>query len=151
MNFWPFQGNKEAGIPDNQVKMIEEKQSDALGLLFSSYGTIGFNVKAKSVSLVLDVYQKTTVKKHVNIAEIGQSKKSMYSGQVVWGLTGTDPMQPDEVRAFIRTAHGAYSTMTKEFPQGILDNKDGLGSSTDLFKNGKVTLNEKKCCAILEY
>ncbi|EUJ28551.1 Uncharacterised protein [Listeria grayi] len=144
MNFWPFQGDKIAGLPDDHLKVADKKVEGPVSLLFASSGEILFNSKAKYISAYIDYYEKDKRKKHELIFETGMEKGGI-SGSFNWGtLSNADEgVLPKELRMNMASPNGSVSTGNFVFPKIKWDDTEGAASSFNAFSPVKIKLGKK--------
>ncbi|WP_124892668.1 hypothetical protein [Listeria sp. SHR_NRA_18] len=143
MNYWPFQDQKEAGIPDGEIKNLNEPvKADELSLLLAASGKVTYNVKAINVAVYFDVYQRDKRVMHELVTESGSDEEIQLSGNLVWGIPGFDVFNPTEIRATI-TNGGAISQDAFTVPKDVFGKLENQVAQTQPFDDGKIKKGER--------
>lgn len=144
MNFWPFQGDKIAGLPDDHLKIADKKVEGPVSLLFVSSGEILFNSKAKYISAYIDYYEKDKRKKRELLTQIGVEKAGM-NGTFDWGMFSktNDAILPSEGRIKITKTDSTETSQTFKFPVIKWEDQNMTASSFHAFSSGKIKLGRK--------
>lgn len=144
MNFWPFQGDKIAGLPDDHLKVADKKVEGPVSLLFASSGEILFNSKAKYISAYIDYYEKDKRKKHELLMQIGVEKGGL-NGAFDWGMFSktNDVILPSEGKIRIIKTDSAETSKSFKFPVIKWGDKNITASSFNAFSSGKIKLGKK--------
>ncbi|EUJ26672.1 hypothetical protein [Listeria cornellensis] len=143
MNYWPFQEQKEAGIPDGEIKNMRElAKTDELSLLLAASGEVAYNLKGSNVSVYFDVFQRDKRVIHELVTEFGSDEDTQLSGSLVWGIPGFDIFTPTEIRAKI-TNGGAISQDTFVIPKDVFGKLENAVAQTQPFESGKIKKGER--------
>ncbi|MBC1330645.1 hypothetical protein [Listeria booriae] len=144
MNYWPFHTDKEKGIPDGEIKNMNQlDRTDELSLLLAASGKVGYNVKGSNVSIYFDVYKRDKRVLHKLVTEFGSEKDTQLSGTLVWGILGFDVFKPTEIRAAVSNNDGATSQDSFAIPKDIFGKIDNAGAQTQPFEDGKIKKGKK--------
>ncbi|MBC1357033.1 hypothetical protein [Listeria booriae] len=144
MNYWPFHTDKEKGIPDGEIKNMNQlDRTDELSLLLAASGKVGYNVKGSNVSIYFDVYKRDKRVLHKLVTEFGSEKDTQLSGTIVWGILGFDVFKPTEIRAAVSNNDGATSQDSFAIPKDIFGKIDNAGAQTQPFEDGKIKKGKK--------
>ncbi|MBC2020115.1 hypothetical protein HCA99_01730 [Listeria booriae] len=143
MNYWPFHTDKEKGIPDGEIKNMNQlDRTDELSLLLAASGKVGYNVKGSNVSIYFDVYKRDKRVLHKLVTEFGSEKDTQLSGTLVWGIPGFDVFKPTEIRAAVSN-DGATSQDSFAIPKDVFGKIDNAGAQTQPFEDGKIKKGKK--------
>lgn len=144
MNFWPFQGDKIAGLPDDHLKVADKKVEGPVSLLFASSGEILFNSKAKYISAYIDYYEKDKRKKHELLMQIGVEKGGL-NGAFDWGMFSktNDVILPSEGKIRIIKTDSAETSKSFKFPVIKGGDENITTSSFSAFSSEKIKLGKK--------
>ncbi|MBC1552423.1 hypothetical protein HB901_06875 [Listeria booriae] len=146
MNYWPFHTDKEKGIPDGQIKNMNQlDRTDELSLLLAASGKVGYNVKGSNVSIYFDVYKRDKRVLHKLVTEFGSEKDTQLSGTLVWGIPGFDVFKPTEIRAAVSN-DGATSQDSFAIPKDIFGKIEDAGAQTQSFEDGKIKKGKNIYC-----
>lgn len=141
MNYWPFQGDKIAGVPDGEIKNINAEKNDTddpLSLLLASSGEVDYNVQAKSASVYFDVFKRDKRVIHERITISGNvDEETQLSGHLVWAMPGFDIFKPTEIRVRINDS-GAISQDRFIIPKEVFEAENANTAQTQLFDDGEI-------------
>lgn len=139
-NYWPFQGNKVAGVPDDQIVQIENKQN--LTSLLLAYGSqLKFNSTATSLTVYFDHYHKGELSAHETVASLGYEQDVSINGYLNFGISkGQNQLLVD---LFSNGAMSQTVTDLSDYDFPIAQEDRQFGAVTTI-KNGKVTLEKNK-------
>ena len=108
MNIPPLQGNRNAGLPREHMRLIGA-QSDHIDLLFSQHGGAYFNFSGEQVSVFIAHFQRDEPVLHELITSIENSGTWGGGGSMSWGLT-TEGGNPGEIRVLLALDGGTVSS-----------------------------------------
>ncbi|WP_430536671.1 hypothetical protein [Listeria rocourtiae] len=141
MNYWPFQGDKIAGVPDGEIKNINadtvDVKTDPQSLLLAASGTVDYNVKAESVNVYFDVFKRDKRVIHELITMTGSDGETDLNGHLLWAIPGFEVFKPTEIRAKIEHG-GAISQDNYIIPKGIFGMEAASTAQTQPFDDGKI-------------
>lgn len=141
MNYWPFQGDKIAGVPDGEIKNInadKEGPDDPLSLLLAASGEVDYNIKAKSANVYFDVFKHDKRVIHERITMSGNGDEEIQlNGHLVWAMPGFDIFKPTEIRVRINDG-GAISQDRFVIPKEVFEAKNANTAQTQLFDDGEI-------------
>ncbi|AQY50601.1 hypothetical protein PWEIH_08861 [Listeria weihenstephanensis FSL R9-0317] len=138
MNYWPFQDEKAAGIPDGEIKSVDTtSKKDELSLLLAANGEIAYNVKAKSMSVYFDVYDRDKRVRHDIVTEGMSEENTQMSESLIWGIPGFDVFNATEIRLVM--SHGSSSSqIAYAIPKGVFVDGESRSAGTHQFEDGKI-------------
>ncbi|MBA3924764.1 hypothetical protein [Listeria rustica] len=138
MNYWPFQDEKAAGIPDGEIKSVDTtSKKDELSLLLAANGEIAYNIKAKSMSVYFDVYDRDKRVRHDIVTEGMSEENTQMSENLIWGIPGFDVFNATEIRVII-SQDGASAHASYAIPKGVFVDGENSGAETHAFEDGKI-------------
>jgi hypothetical protein len=144
-NYWPFQGDKVAGVPDDQLVQLEN-EPDLTSLLLAYGSQLKFNTTATSLTVYFDHYKNGEISAHETVASLMYEQDVPLNGYLNFGITkGQNQLLVDLF------SKGALSqTVTDlsdyDFPLGQ-DNRQF--SAVTSIKNGKVNISRNKKIPLL--
>ncbi|EOL41662.1 hypothetical protein [Enterococcus phoeniculicola] len=147
-NLGPFQGEKVAGVPDGQIRSFTENENGHLAsLLLDYYGSYGFNVKGKKITVYADYYEKDKRISHEEVAGIENEEVGMISETLTWGILSSND-QTKEVRIQFTNTSGQSKSGFNFSTFGENAASDFAFSSFNLIGNGTLLPNKRY---ILQY
>jgi hypothetical protein len=144
-NYWPFQGDKVAGVPDDQLVQLENGQ-DLTSLLLAYGSQLKFNTTATSLTVYFDHYRKGELSTHESVASLTYEQDVSISGYLNFGIAeGQNHLL---VKLFSKGAMSQTVTDLSDydFPLGQ-DNRQF--SAVTSIENGKVKLEKNKKTPLL--
>jgi hypothetical protein len=144
-NYWPFQNNKVAGVPDNQLVQVDN-QADLSSLLFAYGSQLKFNTTATSLTVYFDHYRNGELNAHENVASLEYDQETSLNGYLNLGISKENNQLLIDL-----FSNGAMSQTTTDLADYDFPlNKDvrQLGGVLTI-ENGKVNLQENKKIPLL--
>lgn len=136
-NKWPFNKEKIAGVPDNTLIKLEEK-NQLNNLLFPAQESLLFNAKGNKAVVYMEKYEKENLVKTTELASLSADTAvdsnlygSVQWGMIDWGLT------EDNVRVALSVnKNEATNTVTVKPKKGSVGTNTGPSyDSNKLEKN----------------
>ncbi|EUJ48083.1 hypothetical protein [Paenilisteria rocourtiae] len=144
MNYWPFQGDKIKGIADGEIKNMRVlSDSDEMSLLLAASGTLGYNVKAKSMTVCFDVYNYDKRVSHEMVTAVSGDKETQLSNTLMWGIPGFDAFKPSEIHVILGNGKGGSGESSLVIPKNIFGKLENHVTQTQPFDDEKIIKGKK--------
>ena len=146
-NLGPFQGEKVSGVPNGQIRSFSANEHGQASLLFDSFGSYGFNVRGKKITVYADYYEKDKLISHEEVFGIENEEVGMLSETLSWGVLSLNN-QPKEVRIQLANTSGVSNAGFDFSTFGDGKDFDAASSGSNFIDNGALLSNQRY---ILQY